>query len=56
MPALDHFDALPAFRSLLTDVGARPTYLTTSELAESGEAARALAPVSWHYRPGEGLA
>jgi hypothetical protein len=38
----DHFERLPAFHRELAERGARPTYLTTSEVAEHRTAARAL--------------
>lgn len=41
-PTLQHFSELPAFHDLLTSAGARPTYLTTSEVVEDAAALRAL--------------
>lgn len=38
----DHFRLLPAFHASLVASGARPTYLTTSEVAESGEGRQAI--------------
>ena len=38
----DHFDLLPDFHRQLVEAGARPTYLTTSEVAESGQGRRAM--------------
>ncbi len=40
--SFEHLPALPAFHSLLVDAGARPTYLTTSEVIEAPEGRRAL--------------
>lgn len=41
----EHFDLLPEFHRQLVDAGARPTYLTTSEVAESGQGKRAMIKV-----------
>jgi len=38
----EHFDRLVGFHRRLVDAGARPTYLTTSEVAESAKAREAL--------------
>lgn len=40
--SFDHFRLLPAFHASLVASGARPTYLTTSEVAESREARQAM--------------
>lgn len=41
-PTLEHFAQLPAFHELITSAGARPTYLTTSEVVEDPSALRSL--------------
>ena len=41
-PTFEHFKALPEFHRLLTSAGARPTYLTTSEVVEDGQGLRAI--------------
>ncbi len=38
----NHFDMLPDFHDQLVEAGARPTYLTTSEVAESTQGRRAM--------------
>src|SRR6202035_5849383 len=47
--SFEHFRRLPEFHQSICGAGARPTYLTTSEVAESVEARKALEACRDHY-------